>query len=335
MNLAVAAPAFVVAAVVSVRTSHVMARRIESVVEGAGLSEALLGVFAALAADAPEITSAIAAIAGHQARVGAGVVLGSAVFNLTALLGVGAVAAGGIVLHRRVVALGGVLASLLATLALVTTVGAAEAVVVLLVGATVLGLYVTILALGDRGLGWLPAPARARAWLVAAVTEEEAEMEGIERPPPGGRREAAGAAVALAVVIAASVVMERSATAVGSRLGIPEIVTGALVLGWATGLPNAVASTYLSRRGRGAAALSTALNSNNFNIAIGLLVPAAIVGLGPRSGQTVFLAAWCLGLTVVTMAVAHRAGRVGRPTGVLVIAAYAGFMAAVILIGVS
>jgi hypothetical protein len=54
-------------------------------------------------------------------------------------------------------------------------------------------------------------------------------------------------------------------------------------------------------RGRGAAALSTALNSNALNVAAGLLLPAAITGLGARSGQDVLVAAWYAGLTVVTL----------------------------------
>jgi hypothetical protein len=41
---------------------------------------------------------------------------------------------------------------------------------------------------------------------------------------------------------------------------------------------------------RGAATLSTALNSNTLNVAVGLLIPAALIGLGPASGQTVLTA---------------------------------------------
>ena len=41
---------------------------------------------AALAADAPEVTAAVTALAGHQQRLGAVLVIGSNVFNLAALL---------------------------------------------------------------------------------------------------------------------------------------------------------------------------------------------------------------------------------------------------------
>ena len=55
---------------------------------------------AALAADAPEITSAAAAMSSGQRHLGAGVVVGSNVFNLAALLGLGALVAGWIGLPR-------------------------------------------------------------------------------------------------------------------------------------------------------------------------------------------------------------------------------------------
>ena len=76
-------------------TSWVLVSRLERVGARFGLSEALLGLVAALAADAPEITAAVASLLQHEQTIGAGVVLGSNVFNLAALLGLGAVVAGG------------------------------------------------------------------------------------------------------------------------------------------------------------------------------------------------------------------------------------------------
>ena len=108
MLLAVAA--FFGGAAVSLATSWLLVTRLERIGERIGLSEALLGMVAALAADAPEISAAVTALGSHQQRVGAGVVLGSNVFNLAALLGLGAVVAGRIGLHRKVVALGGAVA---------------------------------------------------------------------------------------------------------------------------------------------------------------------------------------------------------------------------------
>src|SRR5262245_38098820 len=101
---------FVLAAAVSLGMSWILVSRLERIGEAAGLTEGLLGLVAALAADVPEITSAITALAHHEHAVGAGVVIGSNVFNLAALIGLGAIVAGIIRLHRRVVVLGGVFA---------------------------------------------------------------------------------------------------------------------------------------------------------------------------------------------------------------------------------
>src|ERR1700735_4921548 len=91
---------FVAGAGVSLAASWLLVTRLERVGARLGLSEGLLGMLAALAADAPEITSAVTALAGHHPQIGAGVVIGSNVFNLAALLGLAAVVAGEIGLHR-------------------------------------------------------------------------------------------------------------------------------------------------------------------------------------------------------------------------------------------
>src|SRR5258708_27478471 len=123
MPVAVAVPAFMAGGLVSLAVSWVLVSRLERVGERLGRAGALLGIVAALAADAPEVTSAVSAMAGHQQRLGAGVVIGSNVFNLAALLGLGAVVAGRIRLHRKVVVLGGVGAMCVAAVCLVVVVG--------------------------------------------------------------------------------------------------------------------------------------------------------------------------------------------------------------------
>ncbi len=67
---------FVAGAVASLFTSWRLVASLERVGARLGLSEALLGMLAALAADAPEITAAVTALVGHEDRIGAGVVLG-------------------------------------------------------------------------------------------------------------------------------------------------------------------------------------------------------------------------------------------------------------------
>ncbi len=330
MSSGAALAGFLGGAVVSLVTSFVLVSRLERVGERLGLSEALLGMVAALAADAPEISAAVTAVSHHEQRVGAGVVIGSNVFNLAALLGLGAVGAGRIGLHRKVVVLGGTVALAVAAVCLAVVFGVLPALGGLALGLAVVGLYLAVL-----GHEWLGAvlPARGVAWLRSAVAEEELELEEAIRPRRGRWRDAVLAAGALLVVVAASAVMERSAVALGTRYAIPEIVTGGIVLAAVTSLPNAVAAVYLAVRGRGAATLSTALNSNTLNVVAGLLLPAAVLGLGAPSGQAILITAWYAGLLAVVLAFAYRDRGLSRAVGAAVIAAYAAFIVAVLASG--
>ena len=238
---------FIVGAVVSLATSWVLVTRLERVGERLGFSEASLGMVAALAADTPEITASITAIAHHQQTVGAGVVLGSNVFNLAALLGLGAVVAGRIDLHRRVVVLGGTVAMIVGVACLLSVGGQVSAGVGLSVVLAVLLGYVALLAAHRSILARLHLPETWTGWLNTAIVEEESELEEAIRPQRGTGRDAVTAAGALVVVLVASVAMEQGASTLGTHFGIPQIVVGGLVLAAVTSLPNAVSAVYLAR----------------------------------------------------------------------------------------
>ena len=317
---------FCLAAAVSLATSYLLVTRLERIGERLGLSEALLGMVAALAADAPEITSAATALAQHQQKVGAGVIIGSNVFNLAALLGLGGVVAGSIALHRRVVALSGVIALWVAVVCLVTTTGTIPPAAGLVAVLAVLVPYLILLGAGAGRLHRVPVARRWEPWLAVAIFEEEQELEEIIHPPHGRLRDVLLAAAALVLVVAASVVMERSGTSIGTHFGVPEIVTGGVVLAAVTSLPNAVAAVYLAARGRGAAMLSTTLNSNALNVTAGLLLPATITGLGAPSVHAVLIAVWYLALTAAALGFAFRDGGVRRATGAFIIGSYLVFL---------
>ena len=87
----------------------------------------------------PEITASVTALADHQARIGAGVTLGSNVFNLAALLGLAAIVSGGIALHRRVIAMEAVVAVSIAAVAVLVVLGVVEPAVGLAASGSALG----------------------------------------------------------------------------------------------------------------------------------------------------------------------------------------------------
>ncbi len=319
---------FAAGVVVSLSASWLLVSRLERLAERAGFSEAWLGLVAALAADAPEITSAVTALASGKASVGTGVVIGSNVFNLAALLGLAAVVAGQVAFHRRVVLLGGVPGIWVAGASLLVAGAVLPPAAGLVLAAALLVPYAAVLGLRPASMERLRLPAAWTGWLIAAVHEEEAELAEAIRPRRGTWRDGLAAAAALVVVVAASITMEQAATTLGGRWQVADIITGGLVLAVVTSLPNVVTAVYLARRGRGAAVLSTALNSNAINVVAGLLIPASLTGLGPRSGQGILVAGWYAGLTVLAVALAWRGSGLRRVPGAAIIGGYLAFVAA-------
>ena len=243
-------------------------------------------------------------------------------------LGLGAVVAGWVALHRRVVVLTGGISLWIAAACVLVVFGDLPPVVGLLLVAAALGPYAYLA--GSRRVR--RPGSRAGRWLTLAIREEDLELH--PALIPGSKRfDLTVTAVALVVVVGASVVMERSAQSLGARFAVPDIVVGGLVLAAVTSLPNAVAAVYLARRGRGTAMLSTALNSNALNVAVGLLLPAAVVGLGTTTSREVLVALWYAGLTVVVLLFAYRDQGLRRSTGMVVLTGYALFAVVLVATG--
>lgn len=323
---------FFPAAAVSLAASAVLVTRLERICARLGTSEAILGLIVALAADGPEITSAIAAMASGSHDIGVGVILGSNAFNLAALLGLSAILAGRISLHRRVVLFEGTVALWMAGLSIGLVLGWLPTWLALALAVTTIVPYVLISAVHPGDRHQLPLPASWGRWLAGAVVEEELEIAEALRARPGRPVHVAQAAAALAVVIIASVAMERSGADAGAALGVPTAITGGLVLAAVTSLPNAVAAVYLANKGRASATLSGALNSNTLNVVAGLMIPSVIIGVGTVSAATTATAAWYAGLTVVTIWLAYAESGLRRWSGLTIVLAYAALIPVLLII---
>ena len=121
-------------------------------------------------------------MAGRQPRLGAGIVIGSNVFNLAALLGLGAVVAGRIGLHRRVVVLGGTVAMCVAAACLAVVTGLVPAAAGLVVAVAAMALYAALLGMSGQRLARPPLPGAWTSWLGSAVAEEEQELSRGAQP---------------------------------------------------------------------------------------------------------------------------------------------------------
>jgi cation:H+ antiporter len=302
------AAAFVLTVVASV----VLARELDRIGQRLGFSEALLGMVTALGADAPEIASAVAAVVAGHKDTGVGVVVGSNVFNLAALLGVSALIAGRVRIHRHGLLLNGGVAVVVAIIGAFVVLELLPGGFGLILTAVVLAPYVALSALHERARSRLPASLRE------AVAEEQQDARRDEFTRPATRRDAFAVGPALAAVVGGAYGMVVAAQSLGDRFDVSDIVLGALVLAALTSIPNLIAAVRLARHGRGAACVSEALNSNNANILVGLCVPALILGFGSASGIETFAVLWMVGMTVVAVALGFGGGLTRREGGAIV-----------------
>jgi cation:H+ antiporter len=309
--------------VVTVASSLVLARTLDRVGERLGFSEALLGIVTALGADAPEISSAVVAlVAGHNAT-GVGVVVGSNVFNIAALLGLSAVVAGGVRIHRHGLVLNGLVAILVALFGAFLVVERLPAWAALVLVAAVLVPYVALSSFHTRRLERLPS------FLREAVQEEQRDARRDEYAGPGGLDDALVLVPSLAGVVGGATAMVYAAQSLGDRWSIPDVIVGTIVLAALTGIPNMLAAVRLALHGRGAACVSESLNSNNANIAVGLCIPALVLGTQAPSGLERFSSASMVAMTVLGVGLAFSGGRLQRREGALIIALYAAFVVVV------
>src|SRR3954452_16872778 len=101
MTPALATPLFVVSIALMLLASAVFARRLDRIGLRLGLPETLLGLLTSLAADAPDVSAAIAGLGQGGHSVGVVGVAGSNVFNIAAMVGFSAVLCGAIRIRRE------------------------------------------------------------------------------------------------------------------------------------------------------------------------------------------------------------------------------------------
>jgi cation:H+ antiporter len=326
MTPAAAIPLFVASIALMLAASAVFARRLDHIGLRLGLPEALLGLLTALAADAPEISSAIAALVQNQHAVAVGVVVGSNAFNLAAMLGVSAVVAGRVRARHETLELEAFVGLWLLAVMLAVVAGGLGATAGGVLVAVVVVPYVALLAAGPRLARRLPFNAAESRFVHRSFGETHRRAR-----PLDSRREVTGVVgvllIALCLIVAGSVGAVRAATDLAQTWSVPEALVGVTVLAILTSLPNAWTGVRFGLQGRGSALMSETLNSNSINIVFGLAVPAAIGTLAAFSGLAIFDIAWLIGMTAAALVLFGKRGGGGRGAGALLIVLYAVFLA--------
>ena len=330
LSITLAAAMFLASLILSVGASFVLAAGVERIGARLGLASGLFGVVTALMANAPELSAAVTALVGGHPDVGLGVVFGSNVFNLAAVLGLSAVAADGVWIGPRRLWLDGVVAMLVLAVTAALIFGDLRPWLATLLAAAAFVPYVAVLGLRPDTLRRFVPPGVVLDFLVATVVPAHSVPPEDELHVPGTGTGMRWVVPALVTIVLASVGMVHSAIALASYWGMRSNVVGMVGLAGLTGIPNMIAAVRLALGQRGAAVVSEALNSNTLNLFAGVCLPALLLGAPIPEQLTVVAVWWLLGMTVVALALTRTRQHLSRRGGACLIALYAMFVVVVL-----
>ncbi len=318
--------------------SELLLRGLQRLTVKLRLTEGLLGLLTALGADAPEISSAIAALIAGSADVGRGVVLGSNIFNLAMLLGLSAVVSGQVRARRQSLVFNGTMAllMLLVVAALLLDFLATFPAMILLVVLFIP--YVVLLSVRPRQMVHLPLPYKIRhflLWVVSELHHQKKEEGEDEQNGRAGTKESwlpvLFVPFSLAVIVMASIWLVKAALALSTAWHLPHALVGAVFLAGLTGLPNVYAAVRLALRNRGVVVVSETLNSNTINLVVGLALPVLLLGMGGAASHVSLELGWLLGMTGLGLLLLLPAKGMMRISGSLMILLYLLFVVAHVL----
>jgi cation:H+ antiporter len=326
MTPAAAIPLFLTSIGVMLAASSVFAERLDHIGLRLGLPETLLGLLTALAADAPELASAVTALASNHHAVAVGVVVGASTFNIAAMLGLSALVTARVRARHEALELEAFVGLWMIAVACALGAGVIHGVTGLALAAVVAVPYVALLATGPRLVRMLRLGSGESRFVRRSFGEQHRQVR-----PLDSRREAvqlvATLLAALVLVVAGSVGAVRAATSLADAWSVSQALVGVTVLAILTALPNAWTGIRFGLQQRGSALISETLNSNSINVVAGIALPAAIGTLGVLSDLALFGLVWLFVMTSAALVLFGRRQGAGRGAGAFLILLYGIFLA--------
>jgi cation:H+ antiporter len=326
MSPAVAIPLFLASLAVTLVAARVFARRLDRLGVRFGFPEALIGLLTALAADGPEISSALFALLKGEHDVGVGVLVGSNGFNLAAMIGLSALITGRVRLARETLLFEGAVGLIMTLLAAAMLLGWLSPAGATVLGALLVAPYLAVVIAGPNFRG------RRLSRLSRALHEHAANEQAANERPPDPSTSPTHHLLALIVldvivIVAGSAGMVQAALSLAGHWHISGAVLGVLILGPLTSIPNALTAIRLGVAGRGAALVGETFNSNTINLGFGVIVPSLFVTLTAVTTVGKLQLAWLVVATLATLAALARPGGMRRVDAVVLVGLYFAFVA--------
>jgi len=320
MSPAVAVPLFLVSLTVTLAAARLFASRLDKLGVRFGFPEALIGLLTAVAADGPEISSALFALAKGAHDVGVGVLVGSNGFNLAAMIGLSALLAGRVRLTRETLAFEGMVGLVITLLAAALLLGWLSPGGATVLSALIVVPYLAVVVAGPRFSG-------RRLSRLSRALHEHAATERPPDPSTNPTHHLLGLIVVdLILIVAGSAGMVQSALSLAGDWHISNAVLGVLILGPLTSIPNALTAVRLGLASRGAALVGETFNSNTINLGFGVIVPSLFITFAAVTTLGKLQLAWLVAATLFTLGALARPGGMRRPEAAVLVILYFAFV---------
>ncbi len=283
---------------------------LETIARAKGVPESVLGVLiSAPGTSLPEFGSAIVSSLEGYSEVGVGCVVGSNVYNICGIIGITALlvpfTVGKYPFRDTLIAVG-------------------------------IGILLLLLVMHGLGLEWYEAIFLLVLYAIYAYSltkrEEEAPQEAEGEGEAKKVYETTWKTYAKVVcgiglfVVAIKWCLVDGTIDLAKAIGYPAALLGYTLLAIATSLPETFTTLNAARRGMGDLAVTNITGSNDFNILMGLGVPAILTGKVQAKPWDPTLILYMIVITAI-LAIPTRMGKLGRPYGALNLALYGGFIA--------
>lgn len=270
------------------------------ITEAIKISPALVGVTVlAIGTDLPEIANSLVSSASGHGDVNVGDSIGSAVTQVTLVLGLLCLGSSAISTDRNFV---------------------------ISVGVAAVFASVTVWVLvGDGALSHTDGLVLVGLWIVGTTLLGQGELRGGQRSEERNGRIALDVAktlVWLGVVGVFAIGLVQSFLAVADRFGVPEFIGSFIALSIGTSLPELIVDWTAIRRGVSSMAIGDIFGSSFVDATLSIGIGPLVFGSSVSSGVTVGVALAAAGILLATVLVA-RTRQIDRRLGVSLLAVYA------------
>lgn len=318
---------------VTLVAARMFAHRLDRLGSRFGFPEALIGLLTAVAADGPEISSALFALIKGEHGVSVGVLVGSNAFNLAAMIGLSGLLAGSVRLSRDTLLLEGLIGGCVTLVGAGVLLGWVAPALATALAMCVLLPYLLLVIAGAQLLSRAGGKDRVLARLAHALgahaldERPQVRRTDVSRSDDPAHHLLGLIAFDVALIVAGSVGMVQTSLTLASRWGVSAATLGVLILAPLTSMPNAITAIRLGLARRGAALVAETFNSNTINLAAGVILPALFVPVAVSSSTAKLQLGWLVAMTAMCLLLLGQRRGMGRTGAAVVVALYACFVA--------